>query len=153
MKISFFLLPLLFFATSAIGIDIQATGVWNPAIGSQDLSPGSGRNLKSACKSSPDATALTISNATGKEWKVSVRKSGASWPSGLTLYVRRTTHGDGTGKISGGTSFIPINAFDTGFFSGWNDRTAIKCQYKLEGMSLDIPPGIYGFLVIYTVTD
>jgi len=153
MKILFFLIPLLIFSTSAIGIDIQATGVWNVAIGSQDIVAGSGKNLKSSCQSSPGATALTISNATGKEWKVSVRKSGASWPSGLTLYVRRTNHGMGRGAVSGGTSFIPINAFDSRFFSGRNDRTTIKCQYKLEGMSIDIPPGTYSFLVIYTVTD
>ena len=153
MKILLFLMPLLFFSTGAGAIDIEARGTWHLPVGRGQLRHGPGSDLISAYESPPAATVLQIRDASEKEWLVFARQGGPSWPSGLTLSVKCTDPGAGTGAVYGGGEFIPITGVETPVFAGEGDRSGIRCQYRLEGMSIAVSPGTYGFNVVYTVNE
>ena len=42
---------------------------------------------------------------------------------------------------------------DSALFSGAGDRLDIPLQYRLDGISIDLPPGSYATTVVYTVVD
>lgn len=134
-------------------IELSALGEWVKIVGSTELIMGAGSELRSSYMSAENATTLNINRARGKDyyWRVEVKRIDVNWPSGLTLYVRRTSDGIGYGSISGGTTFIPISSINQIFFEGSDNRSSINCQYKLDGVSIDISPGSYITTIIYTV--
>ncbi len=150
----FFSLCILFLsAVTAEGIDITATGTWNQSIGPANLISGPGSDLTRTYTSAANATLINISDTKHeKDWVVSVSRQDSRWDASLTLSVKRTSDGS-RHQISGGTTYIPITASPTTFFIGKHDNTGIYCQYKLQGMSLDISPADYRTTVIYTVTE
>ncbi len=151
----FFILLLLFFPHSAYGIAITAAGSWTETINSSDLASGAGSNLSNNYESSSNATTLEIENCSGDgdNWRVYVRRSNVNWHNDLHIYVQRKTDGDGGGSISGGDSYHVITDSDTQFFSGAGNRSNIKLQYKLSGMSISVPPNAYSATITYTVSS
>lgn len=139
-------------------ISIGVTGGCNLTVTSLDLIGGVGTNLtnlKDSYESESGVTMINITGTTGNDdaWKVQVRKSGTSWPSGVTLQLKRTGEGTGAGAISGRTNYVTIGASDADFFEGSGDKTGIPVQYKVSGISLAVPPGAYSTTVVYTVVD
>ena len=136
-------------------VKISAAGGWNLTIDASDLTSGPGSELADK-ESDPGATFLTVSikGVTWKveAWRVEVRRADSVWDGNLTLYVRRTSDGNGSGIVSGGSSYIPVGSANTSFFSGTEDRSNIGVQYRLKP-SLKAPPGSYGTTVIYTITQ
>lgn len=135
-------------------ISIDATGGWSRTITAADLEAGAGSDLKSTYESAADPS-LTISGTAGNDdaWRVDVRRADTDWHSNLTLSVKRTGGGTGGGSITGGTAYQAIGTSDAEFFSGAGDRSAIPLQFKLEGMSLQVPPDTYSTTITYTVVD
>lgn len=136
-------------------IDISGVGTWSIVDNAGSLASGAGSNLVSSRQSAVDQVALSIMNAVdgGDNWRVDVRRSDIDWPVGLSLYVRRTTHGSGVGVINGGTVFQEVTVGDTALFWGASNRTGISVQFQIDGASVDIPPGTYSTSVIFTVVD
>ncbi len=140
------------FADISIGV---VGGDVNFAIGSSNLAGGAGINLMSDYESAEGTALLNITGATNSDdaWKVRVRATFASWPENMALFVRRTGDGDGSGAISGGTAYVPVEASDADFFSGSGSIMNIPVQYKTSGMSLAVPPGAYSATIVYTVVE
>ena len=152
----FFLGAFLFFLTRAEAIDLSTTGGWSETINEFDLVSGAGSDLVDTYESATDATSMTISNCTGDSdnWRLDVRRiDDAGWHGDFTIYVKRTSDGEGTGSVSGGLSYIEITTTDTQLFSGAGDRSNISIQYKLTGMSINVSPNTYGETITFTVVD
>jgi hypothetical protein len=150
------LLPLLF-VTTAEAIDILATGGWSETIDQADLISGAGSDLVDTYESTTDATSIDIINTIDKHdaWRVDVRRvDGGGWLGDFTLYIKRTTDGNGQGSvISGGLSYIEITTTDGEFFSGKGALWNVDVQYQLTGMSIGVLPDNYSTTVILTVVD
>lgn len=134
---------------------ISASGGWSETIDEFDLVSGAGSDLKPTYESAANATILSISGCADNNdtWRVDVKRVDNAWHGDFTLYVRRTSEGAGGGSISGGDSYIEVKTVDGEFFYGAGDRSDINVQYKLSGMSVRVPPGIYSSTIIYTVVD
>ena len=144
-----------FSEAAIITISIDATGDWSETIDASDLQAGAGSDLKSTYESAAGTGLLTISGTSGNgdTWRVDVQRSDTTWHTNFfTLSVKRTGDGSGGGSISGGTVYQVIGESNVEFFSGTGDRSGIPLQFKLEGMSLQVPPGIYSTTVTYTVS-
>ncbi|MDI3543419.1 MAG: hypothetical protein PWP57_1024 [Candidatus Atribacteria bacterium] len=134
----------LLFPGVSLAISIAATGGWSETIDKDDLVSGAGSDLKSSYESASGATLLTISGCTGDTdtWKVRVSRTDYNWHSNFVLYVRR-----------GEDDYQAITTTDSDFFSGAGDTANIALQYKLTGMSVQIPPATYSTTITYTVVD
>lgn len=140
---------------AAAAISITCTGSWTETIDRADLQGGPGSDLNSDYESSSGTGAIDITGTAGDfdTWRVDVRRTDASWDSRLSLYVRRTSDGTGTGPISGGTAYQAITATNASFFEGGGDHTNVTIQLRLSGMSYAIPAANYTTTVVLTVVD
>ncbi len=142
--------------SKAQAIDITATGDWTSlVIGAANLIGGAGTDLQSTYESAADQTSITVSNCTSPDdaWRVDVRRTDGTWDTGVTLSVRRTGDGTGTGSISGGSTYQAVGTIDVTFFTGSGDRTALPISYQLSGVSVQVPPNLYSTTVTFTVVD
>jgi len=140
---------------SACAVDVYAVGGWTFTIDSSCLVGGAGSNLIDSFESKLDATVINITGTggSGDAWQVQVRKSSVSQLHGATLYVKRTGDGSGSGTVHGGSSYVAVETSDTDFFEGSGDRTDITVQYKVSGISINVPPGTYSTVITFTVVD
>ncbi len=146
------LILLLAEANPIIAGDIVATGGWTEAIDGSDLASGAGSDLQSTYESATDATVLDV-NPSSEFYRVDVHRSDINWPSSLTLYIKRTSDGTGGGSISFGKTYREVTPTDASFFNGYLSRSGINVQYKVTGMSIDIPPETYSTTVVFTIVD
>ena len=146
-----------FFIINSVMAGIIITGSWSLSIGSTDLISGAGSDISNPFVSLANQVSIEVTDARPfrDDWRIDIHKSDAIWPAGFRLFVMRT--GDGTGHnkatISGGLSYLEISDTDQLFFLGAGNRSGIPIQLKLEGVSVQIPPGLYSTTVIYTVTE
>lgn len=147
----FFLLLAL--AGAARGANVSSNGFWTEVINASDLVAGAGSDLTSQYENSSGTTTLRIFNTGGISgaWRILARRSDGTWHGNFVLSVRRTTNGNGQGNVTGGTSYIPLTTLDTEIFSGNGNVNNISVQYKLTGMSKNVPPNTYSSSIIFTL--
>lgn len=138
------------YARSGLAADITVTGGWLETLNATTLTAGAGSDLVGQIESASGISVLTIINAPGN-WTLRARKSGSGGHPDVTIHVRRSSSGSGSGGISGGTSFMALTGSDVEIFSGTDDRENISLQFKLSGLSKDIPPATYFSSIIFTV--
>lgn len=149
------LLELLIFygALSAplLAADISVVGNWSEIVDNSYLIAGAGSNLRSPIESSTSVASINISNTDGSSWTVKVKKADLLWPTGTSLAIKRSSDGSGSGSISGGTTYIGITDTEQLIFSGAGDRSDIRIQLKLTGLSVDNPPDNYSTSITYSL--
>lgn len=151
-KILSILLSLLSLLSFAYAIRIRVTGQWSEIIDVNDLAGPPGSDLVPYLESAPNQALVDITN-TNRFWDVSVYRVDSLWPAAFRLYVRRTGNGTGPRGISGGLNYLEITDIEQIFFSGQRWRRSIPLQFRLEGLSVQIPPQVYSTTIIYTVTE
>ncbi len=149
------MIALLSLVNICMALDISVSNNWTTHVDKSDLQGGAGTDLYSIKASASAQANIDISNTTGRKdaWRVEVSRGDTYWPIGLLLAVRRTSKGNGEGKISGGKRYLDITTANQHFFSGKGDRSNITVQLKLEGISVQITPDIYITNIYYTVVD
>jgi hypothetical protein len=152
-----FLFSLIVFTsvmTTTNALDLLITGGWSVILDSTDLVSGAGSNLTSQYESSTDQVLVDIYNSAGggDTWRVDISKSDISWNNSLSVYCKRTSSGTG-GSVAGGSSYLGITNIDQQFFTGSDNVTGIGFQYKLDGVSVSIPPAVYSTSIVFTVVD
>ena len=156
--ISFILLFFLSFTViySAAKLALKVQGNWNLGqITDNDLTGGAGSDFPSTWESPSDKVDIDVTKSENY-WEVRVSKTDNPWPSGVQVWVRRTTDGDAsppTTEITGGTTYQQVTGTDQPFFSGHGDITGIKVQVKLENMSVSIGEDGFTTELSYTCTD
>ena len=143
----------LWLAPCGRAADITVAGDWLRTITKTDLTAGAGSDLASTYESDAGVTTVAIANTSGGAWRVSLRRADGTWNSNVSLWVRRSSTGSGSGTISGGTTYVQLAALDTEVFSGTGDRSSVTLQFKLTGMSKNVAPGTYSTTVVYTVSS
>ena len=144
------ILVLAGFVTLTHGADLTSMGDWAQSITAADLVSGAGTDLKPQFESASGVTTLTVSNAPGP-WTVSVKHSGNGGHGDVTVYVKRVSGCTGTGTIAGGTAYQALTGADVDLFSGTEARNGISLQFKLTGLSRDVPPANYLSTIVFTV--
>lgn len=144
---------MLSLAIAAPGADVSSVGSWTETIDANDLIAGAGSNVTSQYESASGASTLDIVNTSGNSWRILARRAGGNWHGSLTLLVRRTSDGSGSGSIFGGASYVQLSTLDTEIFTGTGDRSGIAVQFKLTGMSKDISPDTYSSGIIFTIAQ
>jgi len=144
---------MLLACVQAQAVDISATGGWTETIDASDLAGGAGTNLIDNYESAAAATILEVYGTGVNDWYVDVTRSDITWHGDFTLYVKRISDGTGSGWVANGIAYIAIETVDSDFFNGNGDRSNINVQYRLTGMSVSVPPGMYSTTVTYTVTE
>jgi hypothetical protein len=143
-------LALLALASAGHAADLIATGDWNNTVNAALLVSGAGSSLPVQVQSISGVTTLSISNAPGN-WTIRVRRAGGPWHSNLTLFVKRTSAGAGSGTVNGGDTFVEVTGADTELFGGSGARSNVSLQFKLTGLSLDVSPATYLSSIVFTV--
>jgi hypothetical protein len=144
------LLPLLALTGLAHGADLTSRGDWVESITAANLVSGAGSDLQSQFESVAGVTTLTISTAPGA-WTLRVRLGGSGGHGDVTVYVKRTSAGSGSGSISGGTAYMALTGSDAELFSGTENRGNVSLQFKLTGLSRTVSPATYLSSIIFTV--
>jgi len=137
---------------------VTVTGSWSETINESDLTAGPGSNLASEHQSASNEFSIRIqgfgsSKKDPDSWRVDVRRSDATWHANLSVFVRRTANGSGNGTISGGAAYQTVTVTDQAFFQGSNDRSGIRAQAKVGGVSLSVPPNTYQTSIVFTIVD
>jgi hypothetical protein len=144
------LLFFLAFAGAARSANLTSSGDWTTRIGVADLVAGAGSDFKSQFESVSGVTTLTISNAPGA-WSLRVHIGGGGGSSDVTVWVKRTSNGSGSGSITGGSEYMAVTGSDVELFSGSGNRSSISLQYKLTGLSRKVSPTAYLSSITFTV--
>lgn len=130
-------------------------GGWTIDLDAANLLGGAGTDFVGTIESDWDKVDVDISKTADPTapWRVDISKVDTNWPSSLRLYAKRTADGTGDGTINEGTTYQQIIDSDQSFFSGTGDRTGIKVQLKIEGVSVVIGEDTYDTTIYYTVTE
>ena len=147
-----------FFYNTAQTQSVSVSGDWSLAIDETDLQSGVGSDLIDTYESNTNQVYVNVSKSGGLfsnwYWRVDITKSDGNWHSNFHLDVRRTSDGIGFGgSISGLTSYQEILDSTPPYFTGSRNRYLIAMQYRLRGVSVQVPPDTYVTTVIYTVTE
>jgi len=137
-------------------ITITASGGWTTqVVSATNLIAGAGSDLNSTYQSTAGITTINIAGCKNKSdtWRVDVSRVNATWDASLSVYVRRTSDGTGTGSITGGLTYIQVTTANTAFFNGAGDRTTVGVQYQVTGVSLNVPPSNNSTSVVFTIVD
>lgn len=142
---------------AVIGREIQAisitvTGSWSETIDESDLQAGPGSDLRAKYTSAKDQISIDIGD-TAANWEVNVSKFDTNWHPDFQLSVKRTSKGTGPGSIKGGNSGQQVTDVSQQFFYGSETRDNVEVQFKLDGVSVQIPPDTYLTTVYYEVVE
>lgn len=147
----------MFMAFASVSIvfalSITVTGSWNETINEADLTGGAGTDLTSTYESAADEVSIDVGDTGATSWKVEQSRVDSNWHANFTLSIKRTADGTGEGTINGGQVYTEVDTTDKNFYTGQKNRMNVKCQLKLEGVSIQIPPDTYTTTIYYTVSD
>ena len=136
-----------------LAVRIRVTGGWTEIIDFNDLRGGPGSDLIASYESLVDAVDIDITGAGNALWEVDIRRMDTNWQPAFTLEARRSSsHPD----VYGGTAYQQVTMSDQLFFYTnvrSNNTRNIKIQYRLSGVSVQIPPGNYTTMVYFTVLE
>jgi len=147
---------LVFIVTiSCWAINIIVIGSWTQDIDTTHLQGPAGSDLTAVFESAANQISISIED-TNRQFQVDVRRLDSNWNPDLHLYIRRISDaawGHPRRWVSGGTTYQEIMVASQYFFNGYRYNGGIDVQLKLEGVSIQVPPGIYQTSVIYTVIE
>ncbi len=86
-------------------------------------------------------------------WSVTVYKSDINWNRSVKVYVRRTNNGSGSGSTWGGSNYRQIRNIPLTFLQGSGTLSNIYLQYKLSGISVNLPSNTYYTDIVYTLYE
>ena len=152
-KIGLTVICILLLAVCAGAIRIRVNGSWTETIDIADLVGPPGSDLVSSYESATNQIDIDIDYVDEVPWSVDVRRVDSNWHANFQLFVRRTSSHY---RVYGGTTYQEVTTSNQDFFyttQEENDEYNIKVQLRLDGVSIQIPPGTYTTTVYYTVTE
>jgi len=147
-----FILSFLFQVGDAHSQRMRLRGNWSLTIDASDLAGGTGTDIVSTYYSNADEIMASVIR-TSTTWDVYVQGEVTNWHNDMRVSIRRTGDGNGTGWISGGTSWLQITLGSQLFYSGSNRRRNVPVQLRLAGVSLQVPADTHSGTITYTVVE
>lgn len=127
------------------GADISTSGAWSPQI---TTSTDRGEPIDSTAT----ALLINIDVIESAAWTVRVQTQNLSLPEGLSLSIKRVSHGTGAGSISGGMDYSQVGGTGQVMFTGTGDRQGVGVKLLLNGVSGgQPPPGTSGATILYSL--
>jgi len=145
----FLILPPFVFGAIALTI----TGSWSFTLSSGNLQGGAGSEFTTEYESASNQVLLKVGGAGGNTWRVDVQRVDTSWPSTVTLYVRRTGNGTGKGTIYDGTTYHLVTTTTTTWMTGAGDRDQVPLQEKVGSLSVSIGQATFTTAIRYTLVQ
>lgn len=146
-------LILVIFSTEALAFHVTISSDWDLIINGNDLVGGAGSDtLTSIYESGSGDITLSLTDTSGVNWKVNLRRSDVNWPATFTLKSRRTSSGTG-GTVNGGTAYNTITTTNQLFFTGKQNVIGVELQFRLEGVSFSLAPDTYVTTLTYTLVE
>ena len=144
---------LLAILPSAHAADVAVLGgPWMPVAGALQLQGGAGGDFSSPVVTDAPIAVLSISNTSGADWilRIARETNEAQWPAGVSVWLRRGG-GGGEAGISGGTAYHALTASLETFCSGSGDYATVEIFARLDGVSVQTPPGLYSLAIRYAI--
>lgn len=125
-------------------------GPWSRSFGQAQLQAGAGTDFPAHLASDELVAMVSISNAEGASWSLHISRVGneAQWPSDVSVSVKRSG-GSGQAGISGGLGYQTLTSEPQLFFSGNGNYENIEILLRLEGVTVQAPPGFYSLAIQY----
>ena len=135
---------------------ITVTGTWSASIAAGTITEAGTDYGVTTLSSLTNQSLLSVDDGPGNNnWRVFVKKTDIDWNFGLTLSLKRTGNGTGSGNFTTttiGTTYIQLTALDQLFISGNKVINNIPIQYEIGGISVLIPAKSYSTQVVYTLS-
>jgi hypothetical protein len=113
-----------------------------------------GEDYSLETESKRDGVSLSINKLKRQAyWRVTVCKTDINWNNKVKIYVRRTNSGSGNGSVWGCTNYTRIRNMPQTVMQGYGGLNNIYLQYKLNGVSVDLPSNTYYTDIIYTLYE
>jgi len=144
---------LLFCVSVARAADVSVLGgPWFMSIGTAHLEAGAGTDFLSPVASDVFIAVLAISNTGGANWSLRIAREGneAQWPAGVSVSLRRGG-GSAEAGISDGLTYRTLTSDLQPFFSGTGDYASVEILVRLDGVTVQTPPGFFSLAIRYAV--
>jgi len=144
---------LLACTSAAQAADVSVLGgPWSLSIGAAHLEAGPGTDIVSPVASDVFIAVLAISNTGGANWSLRIAREGneSQWPPGVTVSLRRSG-GSAESGLSDGLSYRTLTSDLQPFFSGTGDYASVEILLRLDGVTVQTPPGFYSLAIRYAV--
>lgn len=122
---------------------------WLPSVTATPVTIVGNNYTSSTLTSSVNETLLNI--ISNGSYTVYVNKTDIDWNAGISLWVRRTGDGTGSGNISTNIPFIELTNLDQVLFTGNKDRSNIPIQFEIRGLSVLLPAKQYKTSIVFTI--
>lgn len=144
---------LLLSMSVACAADVSVLGApWNLSIGPAQLEAGAGTQFLSPITSEVFIAVLAISNTGGASWSLSIAREGneTQWPSGVSVSLRRSG-GSTEAGINDGLAYRTVTRDLQPFFNGTGDYANVEILLRVDGVTVQTPPGFYSLAIRYAV--
>ena len=133
---------------------LTVTGSWSVSVGQANLTGSAGSDLTSTYTSTTSQATMSVSNASGHNWRIDVYRQDTTWNANLPLWLQRTNSGtSGTGSGSGGTTYMEATTTTQTWMTGTGNRSGFTLQFQLTGVSCAVPAASYSTTIVYTVVQ
>lgn len=140
-------------AQVVMGADVTLSGgPWLRTVSRSDLGHGAGSDFRSPLEVDVLVATLSVSNTAGGNWSLRIAREAneAVWPPGLTIAVKRSGAWDENG-LSDGVSYRTLTPDLQTLFSGAGDYPSIQIMMRVDGLSVQMLPGLYEFSIRYVI--
>ncbi len=143
---------LLLLLASSRAADVQVLGgPWVRVLGAAHLEAGAGTDFRSPVVSDVLLAVLEISNTGGANWNLKIALGGAAqWPAGASIFLKRSG-GSGEAGLSDGLGWRALTGELQPFFSGAGDYPGVEILLRVDGVSVQTPPGGYSLNIRYVL--
>lgn len=144
---------LLMFLAPSHAADVSVFGApWPATFGSAQLLAGAGTDFDDPVASDVLIAVLSISNTGGGPWNLKVALDGGlpQLPPGLAISLKR---GGGSGEVglSDGLAYRALTNDLQTFFSGAGDYDSVEILLRLDGLTVQVPPGLLSLGIRYAI--
>ncbi|MCH8541557.1 MAG: hypothetical protein LAT58_12420 [Opitutales bacterium] len=137
-----------------LDLKVSVSGEWRPEINQSLLRGGAGKDLIPRLSSEPKQIRLSVEAHPEADWHILVYREDLSWDPSLQLDLRQTFQGPDRGRsIWGGQRFTEVHTERQEWLSGTGPIDDLPLQFRLRGISVQIPPENYQTAIIFLITQ
>ncbi|MBO6517867.1 MAG: hypothetical protein JJ975_15080 [Bacteroidia bacterium] len=143
-----------FFSVFSIAFGQQVTIKGEVEFSFQYANIKAGEDYSLETESKQDGVSMSIRKLKRNSyWAVTVYKSDINWNNKVKIYVRRTNGGSGNGYTWGCTNYTRVRNMPQSIMWGAGGLNNIYLQYRLSGISMDLPANTYYTDIVYTLYE
>jgi hypothetical protein len=139
---------------------VTVTGSWTVTVPSS-LITDAGMDYTQTFISATNQSLLDFKTGLAPSYTIFVQKMDTDWHPNLSLWIKRTGQGNGSGgrtiPMTGGENFMQVTNSPQPFFydasNSTHNRNNVPIQYQIQGLSVIIPVKSYSTTLMFTISD